>query len=185
MLDQYPSIRLSRKLLCIYFHTLSSISQRFKYNKRLKVCSITFCSQPSCDTTFFVSYCFHTNCFISQQHPLLYLKPYPPKQFFLSAGWCEHFICNLLTLNRYKTIFAIKRSGYLSALSSSRAVSTYVDTIISTNYIRLWESVIELLLQTFDMTSKHCVYQKVWWHLKFIVQNKFMSICLSLEAELC
>ena len=49
----------------------------------------------------------------------------------------------------------------VNGLSSSRAVSTYADTIILTNYIKFWDSVIELLLETFDMSSEHCIYQTI------------------------
>ena len=40
----------------------------------------------------------------------------------------------------------------------SRAVSVYVGTTILINYIRFWDSVIELLLKTFDVGSKHYVH---------------------------
>ena len=49
----------------------------------------------------------------------------------------------------------------VNGLSSSRAVSTYADTIILTNYIQFWDSVIELLLETFDMSSKYSIYQTI------------------------
>ena len=79
VLHPYPSIHAFISILSLKFLNVTVVS--FKCNKRLKLCSITFCSQINFYTIFFLSLCFHTNCF-SEQQPSLHLKSYPPKMVF-------------------------------------------------------------------------------------------------------
>ena len=87
----------------LFLQFLNATITSFKYNKRLKLCSTTFWSHFNHYMTFFVSCCFHT--VFSQQYPLLYLKPYPPKQIFyqilyiISAGWYEYIILFVIFLH--------------------------------------------------------------------------------------
>ena len=113
----YPSILLSKKLIMHLFPYSSfnlSTSRLPPLNKkRLKLYSITFCSQPNCYGIFRVllfSYCFFptTSTVVFET---ISAQTGVSSNTIISAGWYEYFICDFLTRNICETIFAIKRSG--------------------------------------------------------------------------
>ena len=64
----------------LFLQFLNVTLTSFKYIKRFKLCSIAFCSQLKTVKRHFS--CTAVVIFFSQQRPLLYRKPYPPKEVF-------------------------------------------------------------------------------------------------------